>query len=193
MMSHFRWSGIASRVNLALALSAVPLIALSPACGSTAPQPGSVDPMESPLATASPSRIRIYPWKDPRQISERPRVAAASAHLTYYGGKVISNVKVVVVDWGPNTNSTVKSGIGGFYGAVTNSSYFDWLSEYDTKVRLTPQIRVAGKQLAQSRYGFTLGADFRIQCFPAGRNGDVHKCKMCGMLLGQRSGILRCT
>jgi hypothetical protein len=132
MMSHFRWSGIASRVNLALALSAIPLIALSPACGSTAPEQGPADPMESPLAPASPSRIRIYPWKDPRLLNERPRLAAASAHLNYYGGKVISNVKVVVVDWGPNTNSTVKSGIAGFYSAVTNSSYFDWLSEYNT-------------------------------------------------------------
>ena len=31
-----------------------------------------------------------------------------------------------------NVNTTVKNGMGGFYTAVTNSAYFDWLSEYNT-------------------------------------------------------------
>ena len=58
--------------------------------------------------------------------------ALPSAHLNYYGGRVISNVNVVVVFWGPNVNATVRSQIGSFYSAVTNSAYFDWLSEYNT-------------------------------------------------------------
>jgi hypothetical protein len=56
--------------------------------------------------------------------------AAASAKLTYYGGPVISNVKIVSVFW--NSSVTQQSTITGFYGAVTNSAYFDWLSEYNT-------------------------------------------------------------
>jgi len=66
---------------------------------------------------------------------EGPRTDDLGApHLNYYGGHVISNVRVVVVFWGPNVNSTVRSQIGGFYAAVTNSPYLDWLSEYNTNI-----------------------------------------------------------
>src|SRR5947199_279094 len=54
------------------------------------------------------------------------------AHLSYYGGPVISNVKVVVVLWGPNVSATTTSGIVGFYQAVTSSVYFDMTNEYTT-------------------------------------------------------------
>jgi len=59
---------------------------------------------------------------------------AGAPHLNYYGGRVISNARVVVVFWGPNVNSTVRSQIGGFYSAVTDSPYMDWLSEYNTTI-----------------------------------------------------------
>jgi hypothetical protein len=56
--------------------------------------------------------------------------APAGAHLTYYGGPVISNVKVYAVFW----NSAVKyqSTISSFYSTITASAYFDWLTEYNT-------------------------------------------------------------
>jgi subtilisin-like proprotein convertase family protein len=59
---------------------------------------------------------------------------AAGVQLSYYGGHVISNVKVVVVFWGSGVDSTVQSQIGNFYSAVTNSAYMDWLSEYNTNI-----------------------------------------------------------
>ena len=62
--------------------------------------------------------------EDPARVTAGP--------LAYYGGRVISNVKVYAVNWEPNVNAEVKAGIGAFYQAVTNSAYFDWLSEYDT-------------------------------------------------------------
>ncbi|MGH9513304.1 MAG: beta strand repeat-containing protein [Terriglobales bacterium] len=57
-----------------------------------------------------------------------------AANLDYYGGPVVSNIQVVVVFWGPRVSSTVTGKIGGFFQAVTNSSYFDLLSEYSTGV-----------------------------------------------------------
>jgi hypothetical protein len=57
---------------------------------------------------------------------------APTCSLKYYGGKVIQNVVVYAVNWGPNVNATVKNNIGGFYSSVTASAYFDWLSEYNT-------------------------------------------------------------
>jgi hypothetical protein len=58
--------------------------------------------------------------------------ARASDRAIYYGGRVISNVEVVVVFWTSGVDATTQSQIGPFLSAVTNSSYFDWLQEYDT-------------------------------------------------------------
>jgi hypothetical protein len=66
-------------------------------------------------------------------------LAPAGAHLTYYGGHVISNVKVIQVLYGSGpyeaeVTNTAAPSIASFYGAVTNSSYYDWLSEYNTNI-----------------------------------------------------------
>ncbi len=63
-----------------------------------------------------------------------PQLSAASGQLNYYGGPVISKVKVVVVLWGPHVNATVVSGIGGFFTAATDSTWFDQLSQYQTNL-----------------------------------------------------------
>jgi hypothetical protein len=68
--------------------------------------------------------------------------APAGAHLTYYGGKVISNVQVTQVLYGTgtytsevtDTSTTDGTSIASFYTGVTNSTYFDWLSEYNTTI-----------------------------------------------------------
>ncbi len=59
--------------------------------------------------------------------------AAAANHLVYYGGPVISNVKVIAVDWGPNVDAGLRNELAGFYGTVTGGAYFDWLNEYSTR------------------------------------------------------------
>lgn len=66
--------------------------------------------------------------------SEGPVVppGASSIHLQYYGGRVLANVKVVAVSWGPNVSPEVQNGVSDFYRTITDSAYFDWLSEYNT-------------------------------------------------------------
>ena len=62
-----------------------------------------------------------------------PTPQASSPHLTYYGGKVIPSVKVVQVLYGSGTYaSSISTQLGQFYAGVTNSTYMDWLSEYNT-------------------------------------------------------------
>lgn len=61
-----------------------------------------------------------------------PDGPAAGAHLTYYGGRVISNVKVYAVNWGSGVSTEISSQIGAFYTTITASPYFDWLGEYNT-------------------------------------------------------------
>ena len=65
--------------------------------------------------------------------------APAGAHLTYYGGRVVSSAQVVIVLWGtgsylPQVSSTVSPSMATFYQGVLNSAYVDWLSEYNTTV-----------------------------------------------------------
>jgi hypothetical protein len=61
----------------------------------------------------------------------------AAAHLDYYGGRVVSNMQVVQVLWGTGSylsevTSTATPSMASFYNQVLNSSYVDWLTEYDT-------------------------------------------------------------
>jgi hypothetical protein len=61
----------------------------------------------------------------------------ALPHLRFYGGHVLTNVKVDVVVWGSwgyssSVPLTGSHSIASFFGAVTASPYIDWLHEYDT-------------------------------------------------------------
>jgi hypothetical protein len=88
------------------------------------------------------TRVHILPKRDGIQGSSAP----ANAHLTYYGGRVVSNLQVVQVLWGTggagggtgqflaNVKNTSSPSIATFYEGVLNSPYVDWLTEYNTTV-----------------------------------------------------------
>ena len=57
---------------------------------------------------------------------------APAQPLVYYGGGVISNVKVVQVAWTAEVPATRQADLTKFYEAVLGSTYLDWLSECDT-------------------------------------------------------------
>ncbi len=90
---------------------------------------------QSGPTSAAPDVIRIAPMSPP-PVAPRskapPPQPQATCHLNYYGGPVLENVVVYQVDWGTGVDSTVDNNIGAFYQYVTNSAYFDWLSEYNT-------------------------------------------------------------
>ncbi len=58
--------------------------------------------------------------------------------FVYWGGPVISNVKIVMVLWGSGTyapyvtQQNVSVSMGNFYRELVKSSWIDWLSEYNT-------------------------------------------------------------
>lgn len=66
------------------------------------------------------------------RVARKQAAAAASAtpSLSYWGGHVIPNVKVYQVNW----TSSSQPDMSAFFAGVTNSSYLDWLQEYDTNV-----------------------------------------------------------
>ena len=93
-------------------------------------------------AQAHPARPRHdVPKDDAAQQSRNSRLntstitpGPAGAHLTYYGGPVVSNVNVAVVYYGsgsylPALSTTLPS----FYAALSNGTFMDMLSEYSTQ------------------------------------------------------------
>ena len=115
----------------------IPLVAalLICACGSELPSKLVAKPF---VPSTSVHKMPI------RSASRVKPHAPANAQLAYYGGSVLSNVNVVVVFWGPNVDPTTQANIGGFYSAVTNSLYFDWLSEYNTATQAIGRGTLAG-------------------------------------------------
>ena len=63
--------------------------------------------------------------------------ADPAPHLTYYGGRVLSHVKVDLVVWdrwsyAKSVPLTGKRSVSSFFAGITASKYMDWLDEYDT-------------------------------------------------------------
>jgi len=66
--------------------------------------------------------------------------------LSYYGGRVVSNMQVVEVLWGmggigssdgqflAEVKNTSSPSMATFYQAILNSAYVDWLTEYNTDI-----------------------------------------------------------
>ena len=53
--------------------------------------------------------------------------------VQYYGGTVLSAVKIYAVFWGPKVNQEVQTKVGDFYAALADSTYFDLFKQYGTK------------------------------------------------------------
>jgi hypothetical protein len=83
---------------------------------------------------------------------------AITAHLSYFGGRVVSSMQIPQVLYGiygsgtylSNITSNTAPSMSSFYGQVSNSNYVTWLTEYNTpsqtighgtfrsKVQITP-------------------------------------------------------
>lgn len=91
-------------------------------------------------ASAQANSHGIFPTRQQRLLNSLGRLgtahfdAGASARVLYYGGPVIPNVKVYAVFWGNKVSSDLQTRIGGFFSAVTKSTYFDWVKEYNTNI-----------------------------------------------------------
>ncbi|HET9364420.1 MAG TPA: hypothetical protein VFP71_05440, partial [Candidatus Angelobacter sp.] len=83
------------------------------------------------------------PWRDPNAIVPGPVgfAAPAGAHLSYFGGPIISNVQVIEVLYGSGSYNSQVAGttsptMGQFYGDITgaNSGYITLLQQYNTNI-----------------------------------------------------------
>ena len=83
------------------------------------------------------SPIHIVPFRDPGAVTTKLNSFPVGAHVDYFGGPVISNVHIVLVLYGagsylPNIAGTAAPTMANFFTDITQSTFFDMLSEYST-------------------------------------------------------------
>src|SRR5262249_21434869 len=81
--------------------------------------------------------------REPLGSSLRNDSAPPGAHLSYFGGRVVSSMQVVQVLYGtgsyiPQVTSTSSPSVATFFQGVLNSAYVDWLIEYNTNTQPPP-------------------------------------------------------
>jgi hypothetical protein len=85
--------------------------------------------------SGEPAQLQTHGQRMHRDGEPQNLQAATAGDLKYLGGPVISNVKIVAVNWNANVDATIKNGFPGFYQAVVQSELFSWLdSEYNTTI-----------------------------------------------------------
>jgi hypothetical protein len=118
---------------LILVLTALPALAqVSQSSQTNQPETVSTTPMHHGV-----------PWRDPNAAPVNGAVvgfaAPAGAHLTYFGGPIISNVQVIQVLYGsgsynPQIAGTTSPTMGQFYSDITSSGLITLLQQYNTPV-----------------------------------------------------------
>ncbi|KAJ3272030.1 hypothetical protein HDV01_005982, partial [Terramyces sp. JEL0728] len=86
------------------------------------------------LATTKPNNVH-HLSRPHNSAGIQNAAAPAGAKLVYYGGPVISNVKVFTIFWGGQSKVQYASQINQFYTGVTDSALFDMLSQYNTQTQ----------------------------------------------------------
>jgi hypothetical protein len=94
-----------------------------------------------PLPVVSFQAIRHgVPWRDPNTTLGPVGFAApAGAHLSYFGGPIISNVQVIQVLYGsgsynPQIAGTTSPTMGNFFADITSTGLISLLQQYNTPV-----------------------------------------------------------
>ncbi|HEU4415768.1 MAG TPA: hypothetical protein VFT65_13355 [Candidatus Angelobacter sp.] len=122
--------GLALFLCLILITAALPALAQAPQAPAASTQ--------VPVITFDGIKHGV-PWRDPISSGPVGFAAPAGAHLTYFGGPIISNVHVVQVLYGSGSYNAQVAGttsptMGNFFGDLTgaNSGYTSLLSQYST-------------------------------------------------------------
>lgn len=80
------------------------------------------------LVTSHASAQAIFRLDD----GKFPTAPTVGGQVKYFGGRVISNVKIVEVAWGSAVDSGFLTQLQGFYTAIVASPFMDWMTEYDS-------------------------------------------------------------
>jgi hypothetical protein len=133
-------------------ISALPLLAqVSPASNTDGSAVVQAPPQQQqagatsaqlPVVAVQP-RFHGTPWRDPNAATPGPvgNAAPAGAHLSYFGGPIISNVQVIQVLYGSGSYNSQVAGttsptMGNFFGDIvgSNSGLISLLTQYNTNI-----------------------------------------------------------
>jgi hypothetical protein len=142
--------GPALLLCLILIFAALPMLAQvspSPDIDGTAsqqqPAAGNTGQPLPVLSVQPQPKFHGVPWRDPNTATMGPVgfAAPAGAHLSYFGGPIISNVQVIQVLYGSGSYNSQIAGttsptMGNFYGDITgaNSGLMTLLQQYNTNI-----------------------------------------------------------
>jgi hypothetical protein len=113
------------------------LVALGSSLGMGACAAPAGDAAEAAgAAVSTPQRLPVHVMPLFNEPAPDPTTEATPVRLTNYGGPVIPNVKIYAVYW--TSRAQFQSQLNSFYTSIVDSTYMDWLKEYDTS---TQQIR----------------------------------------------------
>lgn len=96
-------------------------------------------PQVQPVVTLQPLRHGV-PWRDPNTTGAVVGFAApAGAHLSYFGGPIISNVQVIQVLYGSGSYNAQVAGsssptMGNFFADITSTGLISLLQQYNTNI-----------------------------------------------------------
>jgi hypothetical protein len=141
------------RVSSILALGAVLL-------GAACAAPSGSATSESAQVTAK-SLVRVMKMHPSSTVRAADEPGPSGAKLVYYGGPVLANVKIYAVYWGSNVQA--QDHINAFFPAITNSPYFDWLSEYNTSSQQIGRGSFGGSVIDTTAPSSTTVSDQQIQ------------------------------
>ena len=132
--------GPASILFLVLILLALPVMAqVSHPDSDNSVNPPAQGNQVAPAMTFHALQHGI-PWRDPNGPAAAVGFAApAGAHLTYFGGPIISNVQVVQVLYGSGSYNSQVAGttsptMGNFFADITSTGLISLLQQYNTPV-----------------------------------------------------------
>ncbi len=72
------------------------------------------------------------------EVSAEPRaeistaLSKGSVNMQYLGGHVISHIRIVAVMWTSKVYSPLQTQVDSYFKGIVDSTYMDWLGEYDT-------------------------------------------------------------
>jgi hypothetical protein len=134
-MNHSYAAKARSRSSVPLLLAGAAAALFASSCAPESPEMAKAAPPAADAELRLGTRVHVMPYGAQPQ----PQLINAAAQtLTYYGGRVVSNLRVVEVLWGsgnylPNVANSSSPSIATFYQGVLNSSHVDWLDgDYNT-------------------------------------------------------------
>ncbi|MGO9830513.1 MAG: hypothetical protein ACLPJH_10265 [Myxococcaceae bacterium] len=101
----------------------------------------------------------------------------------YFGGGVLSNVKVYSVFWDETVSPDITAGIGAFYQTLTNSQWMDWLTEYSTTLAVQ-----AGSDAGKPGSQQVIGRGTFAGSYTLGRLSKTYPAD-CGSVFAGTSGL----